>query len=876
MESQRYLQLKEQYDNAQDEKERIDLLISMTLEIRTDDPERALIMAEEIVERSEAIHYPAGIGNGLNHKGACYWLIGEYEDGLDELTAALAIAEETKNKELEAKVLNNFGRIYRELGDIATALRHFEDSLEINEAMGNELNLTINLTNISNLYYDLGDYDTALEYAVKCLPIFERYEDSTRLVSIYTTLGNIYFKKDMFEESLRYFEYIRNSTEEDTTGRVLADSGIGKVYYRMHDYENAKKFLTLALEKAKEVNNPETEIIASFYLGRLYMDQHIFRKALEYLIQASNLAQEYLRRQDMLSIHEALSDLYDKMGDIPKAFHHLKAYEKLKEEIFQQATLNKLRNLQVKSQIEVAKKEKEVAERTATLKQQFMANMSHEIRTPMNAIVGITRLLLEKNPKPEQLTYLNAIRKSADNLLVIINDILDLSKIEAGKIVIEQTDFSLREVIENIRDIMQLKAEEKNLQFEVSVDDSIPDRLIGDPTRLNQILINLIGNAVKFTEQGYVKLVCTTERVDTKELRMVFKVIDTGIGISQEYVQRIFDSFTQAGTDTARKYGGTGLGLTISKQMVDLMHGKISVDSVLGEGTTFTVVIPLGIAENQNPPEEKQGLTDDAKQSLQSLCVLLAEDNEFNRLVAEDTLRDLLPDITIDIAENGAIAIQKLEQHDYDLILMDIQMPVKDGLEATRHIRRNMPAPKNKTRIIAMTANVLQDDVQKYFAEGMNAYISKPFQTEELLEKMAAVMKGDQPSDKNPSKHDQSDEPMTLPAKITDMQFLMQFTGGKPDKKNKYIQMFLENAPKLLNNIKHGLADGNYEAVKVAAHSMKPQMSYMGIKEEISHIYLIEKSAGEAAHHGKLPDLVQHLERVCEKAFSELNAEIFA
>jgi tetratricopeptide (TPR) repeat protein len=260
----------------------------------------------------------------------------------------LAIAEETKNKELEAKVLNNFGRIYRELGDIATALRHFEDSLEINEAMGNELNLTINLTNISNLYYDLGDYDTALEYAVKCLPIFERYEDSTRLVSIYTTLGNIYFKKDMFEESLRYFEYIRNSPEEDTTGRVLADSGIGKVYYRMHDYENAKKFLTLALEKAKEVNNPETEIIASFYLGRLYMDQHIFRKALEYLIQASNLAQEYLRRQDMLSIHEALSDLYDKMGDIPKAFHHLKAYEKLKEEIFQQATLNKLRNLQVK------------------------------------------------------------------------------------------------------------------------------------------------------------------------------------------------------------------------------------------------------------------------------------------------------------------------------------------------------------------------------------------------------------------------------------------------------------------------------------------------------------------------------------------------
>jgi len=876
MESQRYLQLKEQYETVVDEKEKIDLLISMTLEVRNDDPERGLAMAEEIIDRSEAIHYPAGIGNGLNHKGACYWLIGEYEDGLDELTAALAIAEETKNKELEAKVYNNFGRIYRELGDIATALRYFESSLEINEAMGNELNLTINLTNISNLYYDLADYDTALEYALKCLPIFEKYDDPGRLISIYTTLGNIYFKKETFEEALGYFEHIRNFTEEETTGRVLADSGIGKVYYKMHDYENAKKYLTLALEQAKDVNNPETEIIASFYMGRLYMDQHIFRKALDYLIHAYNLAQEYLRRQDLLSIHEALSDLYDTMGDIPKAFHHLKAYEKLKEEIFQQATLNKLRNLQVKNQIEVAKKEKEVAERTARLKQQFMANMSHEIRTPMNAIVGITRLLLEKNPKQEQLTYLNAIRKSADSLLVIINDILDLSKIEAGKVIIEKTDFSIRELTDSIREIMGIKAEEQKLEFSVAVDERIPDRLMGDPTRLNQILINLIGNAIKFTERGHVKLTATAEYLNEKSVGIIFKVSDTGIGISEEYVQRIFDSFTQAGTDTARKYGGTGLGLTISKQLVDLMQGKISVESELGAGTVFSVNIPFEIAATQEVAESKQDMTEEIKEVLSGLHILLAEDNEFNRLVAEDTLRDVLPDIKIDIAENGAIAVEKLQLNDYDLILMDIQMPVMDGLAATRYIRNNMEGRKRRTRIIAMTANVLQDDVQQYFAEGMNAYISKPFQVDELLEKMASVIKGGKDSLTEAALNTNENNVTLLPEKITDMQFLLQFTGGKPDKKNKYIQMFLENAPKLLSNIKNGLADKNYEAVKVAAHSMKPQLSYMGIKEELSHIFLIEKSAGEPAHQVKLPGLVQHLEAVCEKAFSELNAEIIA
>jgi signal transduction histidine kinase/DNA-binding response OmpR family regulator len=873
METHRYQQLKEKYEQTSSEKEQIDILIDMTLEVRNDDTEKAMVMAEEIIERSEAIGYLAGVGNGLNHKGACYWLMGEYEDGLDELTEAFIITQEIKDKTLEAKVLNNFGRIYRNLGDLDSALRDFESALEINEMLGNELNLTINLTNISNLYYDLGDYDTALEYALKCQPIFEKYNDNSRLVSIYNTLGDIYFKKGFFDEALAYFKKNQELTEEETQGRSLADSGVGKVYYRLNDFDNAKKYLERALVQAKELNNPEAEIVAEFYIGRLYVHQGALTKALGYLEHAYDLAKDSLRRHDLMSIHEFLSDLYDRMENIPQAYYHLKAFEKLKEEIFQQATLNKLRNLQIKNQIEVAKKEKEVAERTAELKQQFMANMSHEIRTPMNAIVGIARLLLEKEPKPDQLKYLNVIRQSADNLLVIINDILDLSKIEAGKIIIEKIDFSLRDLIQSIQEIMALKAEQKGIDLKIETDAEIPDRLIGDPTRLNQILLNLIGNAVKFTDKGFIALHCNIKSINEQLVTLKFKVIDTGIGISQDYVGKIFESFTQAGTDTARRFGGTGLGLTISKQLVDLMEGSIYVESKPGKGTVFTVEIPLLIAKEQSVIAKPDQITNDVYERLQNLNILLAEDNEFNRLVAEDTLRELLPDIKIAVAENGEIAVDMVRKNNYDLILMDIQMPVMNGLDATRTIRTSLPNDKKNTRIIAMTANVLQEDVQRYLDAGMNAYISKPFQVDDLLLKMDMVL-GDKkqvgqhtlpaPESKGVGNLD------ALPDQVTDMNFLKQFTGGNPDKQKKYVGMFLDNGPKLLDKMKAALQEQDYESLKVAAHSMKPQLSYMGVKEEVSNIFLIEQSAGQTAHRENLPQLITQLERLAYKAFDEL------
>ena len=870
----RYKELQELLSTQVNEKARIDTQLNIAEEVKNFEVDDAAQMANDIIAHARTVGYPAGIGRGLCLKGFCNRLKGEYDAGILVLNEALAIAKKIHDRNMEATALYYIGNIYRDLGELANVLTHYEKALAINEELGEEYYQSVILSSISNLLYDLGDYDSALEYALKCLPIFERVHNVNSLLNNYNTLGNIYFKKDAYKEALYYFEENLKRSEQDTAAYVMAESGIGKVYYKTQDYDDAKKYLTHAVGEAHKMGNAEVQIICHFYLGKLYMDDDNYRLALKSLDAAYILAVEYTRRHDLMSVHEALSALYDKMGDIPKAFYHLKSFEKLKEDIFKQTTLNKLKNLQVRQETELAKKEKEVAERTAFLKHQFMANMSHEIRTPMNAIVGLTRLLLAKEPKPDQLRYLHAIQQSSDNLLVIINDILDISKIEAGKIVIESIDFSIREVVQSVRDMLMLKAEDKHIELRTDIDAAIPKRLTGDPTRLNQVLINLAGNAVKFTDKGYVEIKVSLLKREGRNLSLRFDVIDTGIGIAQEYVDTIFDSFTQAGADTTRKFGGTGLGLSISRQLTGLMGGDITVQSELGKGTIFSATIPFAEADVQEEVQHELLLDTTSMQKLNRLKVLLVEDNEFNRMVAEDTLKETIPGIDLHMAVNGQEAVDRLKTEQYDVVLMDIQMPVMDGVTATKMIRTTLPEPAKSVKIIAMTANVLQEDVQQYFEAGMNAYISKPFQPDELLLKIDAVTNNSgraQPEQQQATA--KAPELPVLPEHVTDMQFLKQLTGNNREKQHKYIGMFLDNAPKLLESIDKALAAKDYPTIKIAAHSLKPQLSYMGVKEEISKIFLIEQSAGEAAHFDTLPLLITNLKHLCSKAFEELKKE---
>lgn len=392
---------------------------------------------------------------------------------------------------------------------------------------------------------------------------------------------------------------------------------------------------------------------------------------------------------------------------------------------------NMLKEIDIQNNALVRSKLK--AENSSKAKEQFLANMSHEIRTPLNGIEGMTKLLEGTGLDEEQKKYVSAINISSGNLMIIINDILDISKIEAGKLTVEEVGFNLKYSCEKTMETLWFKAKGKDIVLEHNFDENISEVLIGDPTRINQVIINLISNAIKFTEKGFVRLNCDLIEKTDKFNRIRFEVVDSGIGIAKDKLEKIFESFSQEDDSTTRKFGGTGLGLSISRQLVELFNGRLDVSSVKGEGTSFyfTIELPVGTKEIIGKSDEVLSLP----VSVEGKKVLLVEDNEINQFLASTILKKWK--MNVEVANNGLIALNMLKEEEYDIILMDIQMPVMGGLEAAREIRNKL---KLETPIIALTANAIKGDDDKCLEVGMDDYVSKPFDHSILFNKILKLI----------------------------------------------------------------------------------------------------------------------------------------
>ncbi len=492
------------------------------------------------------------------------------------------------------------------------------------------------------------------------------------------------------------------------------------------------------------------------------------------------------------------------------------------------------------------------AESAVRARELFLANMSHEIRTPMNAILGMSQLLAKTALAPDQDSYRQAITTSAEHLLVIINDILDLSKLEAGKMALESVGFTPAHVLAEVEQTLQYKAEEKGLMLVARVAPTVPRVLIGDPYRVRQVLLNLAGNAIKFTESGRVTVTC--DLVSTAadgRAAIEFRVSDTGIGIEPEFVERLFQEFSQEDSSVTRKYGGTGLGLSISRNLLKLMGGDLQAESVKDMGTMMRFVLSLPVGDPADlRPKEVLAADSPQRRELRGKRVLLVEDNRFNRQIAKTFLNHAGMDVTE--AEHGAMALDLAHRFDFDLILMDIQMPVMDGYVATTLLRQQLGLA---TPIVALTANAINGEREKCLAAGMSDYLTKPFKEEELLRKVSKWLLRAAEGEPEAAGAGAAAEPEAAvgvpPLYQTDE--LLLVGQGDLDFVKFMLETFVESCQEAIVGFAHAVREADVKLLRATAHTLRPSLVHLRALHILPPVEVLDKWPGPFEASAVLP-----------------------
>ena len=493
---------------------------------------------------------------------------------------------------------------------------------------------------------------------------------------------------------------------------------------------------------------------------------------------------------------------------------------------------------------------REQAEQSTRSKEVFLANMSHEIRTPMNAILGMSNQLSKTPLNKKQLFYLDTISSASENLLVIINDILDISKIEAGKLSLEKIAFEPKEVIKRAMQVLIHKAEEKGLVLKNSCfDEKTSPVLIGDPYRLNQVLLNIITNAIKFTEKGSVDILLSVLNDNKTSQTIRVDIKDTGIGMDENFKNSLFEKFSQEEASVTRQYGGTGLGMSICKELIELMEGEVFAESEKGVGTMISFVVNFAKGVAEDLPSKEEFVADESM--LAGKKILVVDDNEINRLVATTILNNYGAD-TVEAA-NGEESVTYLKEHQVDLVLMDIQMPVMNGYDAARMIRKEI---SQKLPVIALTANAIKGDNEKCMEAGMNDYIAKPFKEEDLLKMIAGILKT------NVSLKSKKTEAIAQPElSYYDISEIKKISRGNEGFVQKMLRMFIEQVPVHLAEMKEHFKNNELITVGEIAHRIKPTIDNMGIVSSKETIREIEKIGKSGTDNGSLLQLIQKVEK---------------
>ena len=843
---------------------------------------------------------------------------------LDYAQKALLITTATKSLEDKVNALTQIGRIELNKNNYDVALETFIKALDLNKEISNLAGVAKCRLLMGDVYKKIGDkrwakreYEIALQIGIKTKNSYLIAFSNYSLGILEKSLGN---KK----LALQLLELSDEQINEDENPKLQADiaRGLGQLYVDLgrpnQGIRALRKSLTnyvkfdSAVYNGVSFNQAEVnyelakayELIDDYVNFLYYMEKSLtiseklalknyIKKGYKNLAKAYELNKQYRKAYEYLQYYAAIKDageitFLESQLELAKKNQKLILFEekqnsedeiKFTRNIFFAVILIIL--LVFSSFLLYAYRQKILINKAlekATLqsnklskdKEDFFAYTSHEIRTPLNAVVGLSHLMSETKLNTKQKDYLNIIKSSANNILFLVNDILDLSKFEKGAIKLEQLPFSLINISNDITKSVAFKIKDKPVEIISKLSVGIPAILIGDPMRINQILLNLVDNAIKFTEKGSVTISIepAANYAETKKLN--FAISDTGIGIKKEKLETIFDSYEQASSNTSRQYGGTGLGLAITKELVRLMGGEINVSSNPDKGSVFSFSLCLSESEFQ----EETTLSWNESYDFNGLSMLLVDDNELNRVVLNELIQNMKQEIKLSFAEDGLVAVEMVKENDYDLILMDLQMPNMNGFEATEFIRTRLPNKKNGVPIIAMTAHVLDGVAKKCIEIGMNDCLSKPVKTEMLFKKIASILNipkkinavsPKESSFKNTSKAEKS---------VTNLDLIKKISKNNPIKIIKYLSIYLENVPADLKKLNQSLKKENYNEVASIAHKIKGNVSYLGVESVVNDLVALEKLNGDVENTNEITIIANRVNDIITQSIDELKIHL--
>jgi len=840
-----------------------------------------------------------------------------------DLVKAKKYAISALNLSININSINDQVLANRQIGKIELIKLNYQEALEyylksssLNKNNSNIKQHAVDLILVGDVYKEIGDFKRTKNQYFKALNIAKKTKSNYIKAIANFALGKVEEKENNKFLALEYLilsnQQINQSSKIELKGEIAHYLGI--FYFNIKSFNNAETHLLEALNIYEKLKIKEKQAVLNYELGQLYERLENNDKALIYLKNSLNLSEETGMKTYIKRGYEDMAKVYETNKDYKRAYEFLQYYAAIKdvseineletklnlakknqELIFleeQDKNKEKIRYLQLtflivflviliifsgflyfayrqKSAINIKLiKANERAIQLRKDKEDFFAYTSHEIRTPLNAVVGLSQLVSETNLNTKQQKYIKTINSSANSILFLVNDILDLSKIEKGAIKLESVPFSLKEITEDIVQTLLFKAEQNDIIISSDIDKNITELNYGDPVRLNQILLNLADNAIKFTHKGSVKIILSLISSDQYSSKIKFTVKDTGIGIKKDKLNSIFESYSQESSDTTRQYGGTGLGLAISKELVCLMNGELQVDSVYGKGSCFYFTITM---KNGKAEDVKTQLKPNKEIILSDIKILLVDDNELNRNVFYDLISNPKTKVSVDLAEDGEVAIRKLKSNNYDIILMDIQMPNKNGYETTVAIRKDFKDGKQNIPIIAMTAHVLEGVLDKCMESGMNDCISKPINRDLLNTKINSVL----------NTHNKSGIHVESPkvnisknsSSVVNLALIKDISNNQKEKILKYIDLYLDKVPKEFKKIKNCIKSSDYNKVAELAHKIKGNAGYLGVNSAFPYLEKLENIKKNSDKSNNIVSIVSNLEEILEKSFKELKVQ---